>query len=107
MSLCGRAPLLAGIAGDADHSDLAVRPRLLRDPFDQIVMVRILVAVMAFGLRRSSRLCNDVDIAIGNESSGIARLDRSEPQRRVGRLRRQDVGNVRPLDILVVQRGRV
>src|SRR5262249_10235790 len=54
MPLCGRAPLLAGIARDADHSDLAVRPWLLRDPFDQIVMVRILVAVMAFGLRRSS-----------------------------------------------------
>ena len=48
MSLRGGAPLFTGIAGDTDHPDLAVRPRLLRDPFDQIVVIRILVAVVPF-----------------------------------------------------------
>jgi hypothetical protein len=48
MSLRGRAPLFSGKAGDADHSDLAVRPGLLRDPFDQVVVVGVLVAIVPF-----------------------------------------------------------
>jgi hypothetical protein len=104
MSLRGGAPLLAGITGDADHSDLAVRPRLLRDPFDQIVVIRILVAIVPFGLGGSPRLRDHVYVAVCDEASRIACLDGTEPQRCVGGLRRQYVRDVRALNVLVMQR---
>ena len=104
MSLRGRAPLFAGIAGDADHPDLAVGPWLLRDPLDQVVVVRVLVAIVPFRLGGAPRLRDHMDIAVGDEAARIARLDRTEPERRVGRLRRQDIRDVGPLKVLVVQR---
>ena len=103
VALRGRAPLLAGVARDADHADLAVGPRLLRDPLDQVVVVGVLVAIVAFGLRRAARLRDDMDVAVGDEAARVAGLDGTEPQRRVSRLRRQDVGDVGALDVLVVQ----
>src|SRR4029077_17941915 len=48
-----------------------------------------------------------MDIAVADEAPRVARLYRTEPERCVRRLRRQDVRDVGPLDVLVVQRGRV
>ena len=50
-----------------------------------------------------ARLGDDVHVAVGDEPAGVARLDRAEPQGRMGRLRRKDVRDVRTLDVLVVQ----
>src|ERR1700722_8173196 len=46
-------------------------------------------------------------ISVGNEVPGVARLDGTEPERRVCRLRRQHVGDIGPLNIFVVQRTRI
>ena len=48
--LPGGMELLGAEAGNADHADIAVAPRLLRNPFDQIV------AVPLRGFRRR-RIC--------------------------------------------------
>src|ERR1700730_11334834 len=103
MSLRGSAPLLAGKTRDSDHSDPAVRPWLLRDPFDEIVVVRILVAIMPFRLGGAPWLRDHMNVAVGDETPGVARLDGAEPERRVGGLRRQDIRDVWTLNVLVVQ----
>src|ERR1700730_4300603 len=103
MSLRGSAPLLAGKTRDSDHSDLAVRPWLLRDPVDEIVVVRILVAIMPFRLGRAPRLRDHMNVAVGDETPGVARLDGTEPERSVGGLRRQDIRDVGTLNVLVMQ----
>ena len=70
-------------------------------------MVCVLVAVVPFRLGRAPRLRDHMDIAVGDEAPGVARLDRTEPERRVSRLRRQYIRDVGPLNILIVQRLRI
>src|ERR1700754_4339589 len=60
---------------------------------------------MSFGLGGSSRLRDDMNVAIGDKATRITRLYRTEPERRVRRLRRQYVRDVGALNILVVQGG--
>ncbi len=68
-------------------------------------MVRILVAVVPFGLGGPPRLRNHMDVAVGNETARVTGLYGAEPERCMGRLRRQYVGDVGALDILIVQGG--
>src|SRR5260370_23691941 len=49
VALSGSAPLLARERKDADHSDIAVGPRLLRYPIDQVVMAAVFLTVVTFG----------------------------------------------------------
>src|SRR5260370_14782162 len=102
MALRGRTPLFAGIARNAGHSDLAVCPRLLRDPFDEVVVVRILVAVVAFGLGGSPRLRDHVHVTVCDEAPRVAGLYGTEPERRVGRLRRQYIRHAGAMNCLVM-----
>src|SRR5882757_2854970 len=44
-----------------------------------------------------------MNVAVGDEASGVARLYRTEPERCVGRLRWQYIGDVRALNVLVMQ----
>src|ERR1700704_3861546 len=44
-----------------------------------------------------------MNVAVGDEPSGVARLYRTEPERCVGRLRWQYIGDFRALNVLVVQ----
>ena len=76
MALSGGAPLLARriLKRWRDHADIAVTPGLARDPFDQIVVIGVLVAVHTLGFRRAARLCNDMHISVGNKVPGVARL---------------------------------
>src|SRR5580693_4693706 len=69
-------------------------------------MVPLFVAVLAFRLAGTPRLGDHVDIAVGNKTSRVAGLQRSKPKRSVRGLWGKDVGNVRPLVILVVKRRR-
>src|SRR5947209_3418248 len=48
-----------------------------------------------------------MNVAVGDEASRVAGLDGAEPERRMRRLRWQDIRDVRTLDVLVVQRRRV
>src|ERR1700722_20642123 len=89
----GDGKLLGAKAGNADHADLAVAPRLRRDPFDQVVAIPLARAA-AFGLADAARRADDVDIAARHEKLGIAGFHRPGPQRRPGRLRRQGGGPV-------------
>ena len=107
MALCGGTPLLAGVSGNADHADFAVGPWLLRDPLDDVVVIGVLVAIVPLGLRGAARLGDHVNVAVGDEAARVARLDGAEPKRRVSRLRGQHIGNVGPLNVLVVQRAGV
>ncbi len=70
-------------------------------------MVRILVAVVPFGLGGSPRLRDHMNVAIGDEATRVARLYRTEPERCVGRLRRQYVRDVWALNVLVMQGRRI
>src|SRR5438045_1106173 len=45
-----------------------------------------------------------MNVAVGDEASGVARLYGTEPERCVGRLRWQYIGNVGALNVLVMQR---
>ena len=97
----GDGKLLGAEAGNADHADLAVAPRLRRDPLDQVVAIPFARAA-AFGLADAARRADDMDIAARHEELGIAGLHRPGPQRRPGRLRRQRRRHVGALKILVV-----
>src|SRR6266851_4980704 len=44
-----------------------------------------------------------MNVAVGDEASGVARLYRTEPERCVGRLRWQYIRDVRILNVLVMQ----
>jgi hypothetical protein len=44
-----------------------------------------------------------MNVAIGNKASRVARLYGTEPERCVGRLRWQDIRDVRALNVLVMQ----
>src|SRR3981081_2064657 len=44
-----------------------------------------------------------MNVAVGDEASGVARLYGTEPERCVGGLRWQYIGNVRALNVLVMQ----
>src|SRR6476619_940628 len=44
-----------------------------------------------------------MNVAVGDEASGVARLYGTEPERCVGRLRWQYIGDVRALNVLVMQ----
>src|SRR2546421_7106272 len=48
-----------------------------------------------------------MNVAVGDEAARVAGLYGTEPERRVGRLRRQDVRDVGPLNILVMQGRRI
>ena len=86
--LLGDGKLLGAEAGNADHADIAVAPRLRRDPFDQIVAVPLARAA-AFRFADAARLTDHVNIAARHEESRVAGLHRAGPQRRPRRLRRQ------------------
>ena len=106
----GHRKLLGAEAGNADHADGAVAPRLRRDPFDQVVAIPLARAA-AFGLADAARRADDMDVAARHEEFGVAGLHRPGPQRRPGRLRRQGRGHVGALKVLVVdgegeQRGK-
>src|SRR5579862_6908415 len=58
---------------------------------------------MPFRLGRAPRLRDHMDIAVGNETPRVARLYRTEPERRVGRLRRQYICDVGTLNVLIMQ----
>src|SRR5579883_3649882 len=64
--LLGGVELLGAEAGNADHADIAVAPRLLRDPLDQIVAVP-LAAAAAVRLEDAARRADDVDVAARDE----------------------------------------
>jgi hypothetical protein len=76
---------------------------LLRDPFDKVVVVRILVAVVPFRLGRSPWLRDYVNIAVCDEAARVTGLYGTEPERRVSRLWRQYVRDVWTLNVLVMQ----
>ena len=103
--LFGGVELLGTEAGDADHADIAVAPGLLRNPFDQVVAVP-LAAAAAVRFEDPARRTDDMHIAARNEELGVARLQQAGPERRPGRLRRQRCRDVRPLQVLVVDRER-
>src|SRR6202044_554495 len=107
VSLSGGSPLLARVTRYTYHANLAVGPRLLGDPLDGVVMIGVFVSVVAFGLGRSARLCDDMDVTCGEESPRIARFDRTEPKRSILRLRRQHIGDIGALHVFVVQRRRI
>src|SRR5258706_16439954 len=44
-----------------------------------------------------------MNVAVGDEASRVARLDGTEPERCMGGLRRQNVRDVRALNVLVMQ----
>src|SRR5262245_60100637 len=90
---------------NADHADVAVTPGLLRNPFDEIIAVP-LTASTAIGFEDAARRTDDVDIAARDKELSVPCLKESRPQRRPGGLRRQRSGNLRPLQILVVDRER-
>ena len=79
--LFGGVELLRAEAGNADHADVAVTPRLLRNPFDQVVAVP-LAASAAVGFEDSARRPDDVDIAARDEELGVARLQEARPTAR-------------------------
>src|SRR5712671_608454 len=66
-------------------------------------MVRILVAVVPFGLGGSPRLRDYVNVAVCDKAARVTCLYGTEPERRVSRLRRQYVRNVGALNVLVMQ----
>ena len=86
--LLGNGELLGAEAGNADHPDVAVAPRLRRDPFDQVVAVPFARAA-AFRFADAAWRADDMNIAARHKELGIAGLHRAGPQRRPGRLRRQ------------------
>ena len=107
----GDRKLLGAEAGNADHADIAVAPRLRRDPLDQIVAIPLARAA-AFGFADAARRADDVNVAARHEELGVAGLHRPGPQRRPRRLRRQRGRHIRALEILVVdgerqQRGKL
>ena len=65
-------------AGNTDHTNVAVTPRLLCNPLDEVVAVP-LPASAALGLENSTRRTNDVNIAARDKELGIARLQKSRP----------------------------
>src|SRR5579862_6517806 len=56
---------------DPNHADIAVRPRLLRGPLDEVVHVMTFLPIKetesAARPTRASTVCNDVDVATGDE----------------------------------------
>src|SRR4029077_16287160 len=92
--------LFGAKAGNADHADIAVAPRLLRDPFDQVVAVP-LPGAAAVGFADTARGADDVDIPARHEELGVTGFERPGPERGPGRLRRQRVRHVRALQVLV------
>src|ERR1700730_17467587 len=44
-----------------------------------------------------------MNVAVGDEAASVARLDGTEPERCMGRLRWQYIRNVGPLNVLVMQ----
>src|SRR5580658_9618916 len=70
-SFNGSFHLRSGEITDPDHADIAVRPRLLRGPFDEVVHVTAFLTVKKTeGPPRStgaSAVGNDVNVTTGNE----------------------------------------
>jgi hypothetical protein len=95
--LGGAHHLHGGEIGNADHSDIAVAPGLLRHPLDQVVDVLALavaaeivvadeLAVRAAG---AAHVRDHVGIAACDHGADIAGFDAAVPQRARPRLRRQ------------------
>ena len=101
-----RFELRAAECGNADHADIAVAPRLLGDPFDQIVHVPFRRAA-AVGLAGAANIAADVHVAAAHQKIGIAALGAAEPHARPGRLRPlHGFGEFRSLVFLVMRRDR-
>src|SRR5262249_22647711 len=99
--LLGDVELFGTEAGNAHHADVAVAPWLGRDPFDQIVAVPFTPAA-ALRFADPARGPDHMDVAARDEEMRVARLQRTRPQRRPCWLRRQRLGHVRALEVLVV-----
>ena len=97
--------LLGTKSGNADHADIAIAPRLLRDPFDQVVTVP-LARTAAVRFADAAGRADDMDVTARDEKLRIARFERACPEGRPGRLRRQRFRNVRTLKVLIVDRER-
>ena len=74
----GHRKLLGAEAGNADHADVTVAPRLRRDPFDQVVAVPFARAA-AFGLADAARRADDMHVTARDEKFGVAGLHRPGP----------------------------
>src|SRR6476659_8146548 len=99
--LLGGMKLLRAEAGNSNHADIAVTPWLLRNPFDQIVTVP-LAASAAIGFKDPARRTYDVHVTARNKKLGVAGFQEAGPKRRPGGLRRQRGGDLRSLQIFVV-----
>src|ERR1700758_781699 len=73
--------LRPGKVTDADHADVAVRPRLPGCPLDQVVHVETFLAIKkakgSSGATGASTVCDDVYIAARNEEIACTRFDKA------------------------------
>jgi len=99
--LLGDRKLLGTKAGNADHAHIAVAPVLRRDPLDQIVAVPLARAA-TLRLTDAARRADDMRVAARDKKLGVAGFHWPRPQRRPGGLWWQRFGEVRTLQILVV-----
>ena len=83
----------------------AVAPRLRGDPFDEVVAIPLSRAA-AFRLADAARRPDDMNVSARNQKVGVAGFLRAGPERSPGRLRRNCLGDVGALDILIVDRER-
>jgi hypothetical protein len=97
----GRAHHLhGGEVGDADHADVAVAPRLLRDPFHQVVDVLALAVAaeivvadeLALGAATAAHVGDNVAVAVADHGADVAGFDpavgRANPTYKAVRSRR-------------------
>src|SRR5271156_4016388 len=101
---CGMK-LLGAESGNAHHADIAVAPRLRRNPFDKIVAVP-LPGSAAVRLADPARRADDVDIATRHKELRVTCFQQPSPQRRPRWLWRQRRGDVRTLHVLIIDRER-
>ena len=98
-----RRPLGGGVdlhrreVGDADHADVAVAPRLGRDPLDEVVGVLaerhaagvVVADHLAAGGARAAQVGDDVGVVLLDDAGDVAGLEAAVPQRAGATLRRQ------------------
>src|SRR6185312_15624537 len=73
--------LLGSERADADHADIAVAPRLLRDPFDHVVAIPFARAAVA-GFEIAARRADHMHKTARDEELRVARFGVTEPQAR-------------------------
>ena len=95
--------LLGAEAGNADHADIAVAPRLRRDPFDEVIAVEGARAA-ALRFADAARIADHVHVAARDEKARVTGLGRAGPQHRPRGMRQRSLSGFRPLQVLVVDR---